>query len=90
MKNSLRVFDEPGLAKLWAYMDSIKNDITREEKEAAASTASAAAVAAPVVTPDAEQCAEQSSEKPSGKSSAGKPKRGTTVKTSRLVSEVSQ
>ncbi|CAM9449539.1 unnamed protein product [Laminaria digitata] len=78
LKNSIRVFDEPGLAKLWEYMDGIKNDITREEKEAVASVAtaaSAAAVAAASVTPDAEKSTERSAEKTPGNSSAGKPKK---------------
>ena len=86
VKNSIRVFDEPGLAKLWEYMDGIKNDITREEKElvaaaaaaaaTAASAAATAAAAAPAVTPDAEKPTEGSAEKCAGKSSAGKPKKG--------------
>ena len=88
LKNSIRVFDEPGLAKLWEYMDGIKNDITREEQEvvaaAAASAAATAAVAASAVTPGAEG----SSEKPPRKSSAGKPKKGAR-KTNRHASEVS-
>ncbi|CAN0049726.1 unnamed protein product, partial [Hapterophycus canaliculatus] len=34
VKNSLRVFDDGSVSKLWEYMDGVKNDIARAEKAA--------------------------------------------------------
>ncbi|CAN0077752.1 unnamed protein product [Ectocarpus sp. 6 AP-2014] len=42
VKNSLRVFDETSVSKLWAYVDGVKNDLTAKEKEATATPAAAA------------------------------------------------
>lgn len=41
MKNSLRVFDETSVSKLWDYVDGVKNDLTAKEKEATATPAAA-------------------------------------------------
>lgn len=65
MKNSLRVFDEASVGKLWDYMDGVKNDMTREEKE------TAAAAPAPA---KAEQTAPK--EEAAESKSAGKQKKG--------------
>eukprot|EP00752_Nemacystus_decipiens_P002331 g2204.t1 len=46
VKNSLRVFDEGSVSKLWDYMDCVKNDMTREEKEAAVAAEAEAKAAA--------------------------------------------
>lgn len=43
VKNSLRVFDEGSVSKLWDYMDGVKSDMTRKEKEASTATATATA-----------------------------------------------
>ena len=63
MKNSLRVFDEASVCKLWDYMDGVKNDMARDEKEAAGAGA------------EAEEAARKEQE-PEAKSAGGKPKKG--------------
>lgn len=56
VKNSLRVFDEASVSKLWAYVDGVKNDLTAKEKEA---TATPAAAAVAQVTAAAEEPKEE-------------------------------
>lgn len=60
------MFDEASVGKLWDYMDGVKNDMTREEKEAA--EVAAAAVAEAKEAPTGEQAGEA---KPAGKSKKG-------------------
>ncbi|CAM9767800.1 unnamed protein product [Ectocarpus fasciculatus] len=76
VKNSLRVFDETTVSKLWDYVDGVKNDMTAKEKEAvaaqaAAPTPAAAVVAVAEVTAAAEEPKEETAAKtePARKSS---------------------
>lgn len=33
VKNSMRVFDDASVAKLWEYLDGVREEISKEEKE---------------------------------------------------------
>lgn len=63
VKNSLRVFDDAAATKLWVFLDGVKNDITREEKDTTDRSAAAATRAK----------SEEKSEEPSVQKGAGVP-----------------
>lgn len=51
VKNSMRVFDDASVAKLWEYLDGIREEISKEEKEQKEQKETAAVVAVTVPVP---------------------------------------
>lgn len=68
----MRVFDDAGVAKLWEYLEGVKDAVTQQEKKEAEAAATSES------RPAAEEKPAGKSAEKSGEKSAGKTKKGVS------------